>query len=118
MASATIQGLQAVNHDLGARLARLQGEPGRPPAVALTEFADLLAELLRATDCLNRNRLDSSADAAWEKEISQYRSNLEQLAKVLPSISGRLLVEKARLEAARAHVAKAAAWAQAGAKTL
>jgi hypothetical protein len=116
MATATTM-LRAVNHDLRARLGRLHGGAGRPPAIALTEFTDLLAQLLRARDYL-RNQGSPPAEPELAQEISQYRSHLETLVAVLPSISGRLLAEKARLEAARAHVSKAAAWARAGAKTF
>jgi len=116
MSSVAIQRLRVVNQNLRAGLARLQSEQDRPTAIAATEFADLLAEIVCATDCLRGGGLTAAPE--WEKEKSQFRSNLEQLAKVLPSVSGRLLAEKARLEAARAHVAKAAAWAQARAKTL
>jgi len=116
MSSVTTQRLRAANQSLRAGLARLQGEQGRPSAIAPTEFADLLAEIRRAADCLQGS--GPTADPGWKKEKSEYRHNLEQLAKVLPSVGGRLLAEKARLEAARAHVAKAAAWAQARAKTL
>ncbi len=116
MSSVTIQRLRAVNQYLRASLGRLQSEQDRPTAIAPIEFADLLAEILRATDCLRGSGL--TAGAEWEKEKAEYRSHIEQLAKVLPSVSGRLLTERARLEAARSHVAKASAWAQARAKTL
>ena len=117
MAGTTLPALQALNQELAARLVRLRGAPGRPPAIAFTEFADLRAELLRATELL-RNPGSSAADPELTEEVSQYRSHLEQLTKVLPSIAGRLLAEKARLEAARVHVSKASAWAEARAKTL
>ena len=116
MSSVTIQRLRSVNQYLRTGLARLQSQQNRPAAIAPTEFADLLAEIRCATDCLRGGGF--TADPEWEQEKSEYRRNLEQLAKILPSVSGRLLVEKARLEAARAHVAKAAAWAQARTKTL
>jgi len=118
MSSATVQTLRAVNQNLLAGLARLRGGPDCSAAIAPMELAGLLAEVVRATDCLRRRDVHASADPELEHEISEYRSHLEQLAKVLPSVSGRLLTEKARLQAARAHVTKAAAWAQARAKTL
>jgi hypothetical protein len=118
MSAATIQSLRVVNRNVRATLARLQGEPNRSLAVAPAEFAGLIAELLRATNCLLHCDPHPPAEVEFEKEISEYRNTLEQLAKVLPSVSGRLLTEKARLEAARARLANAAAWAQASQKTL
>lgn len=118
MSGAPLQSLRAVNDNLRAALARLRGEQECSAAPAPTEFADLLREVLRATDCLSSRDWNASAGTEFEKERSDYRRNIEQLAQVLPSVSGRLLTEKARLEAARAHVAKASAWAQARAKTL
>lgn len=116
MVADTIQSLRSVNHSLRTALGRLQ--PNRTFAPAPTEFSGLLAELIRATDCLRGTDLNSALDHDLKKAISEYRGNLEQLAKVLPSVSGRLLTEKARLEAARAHLTKAAAWAHASQKTL
>lgn len=117
MPSPPFESLQTVNRHLGARLSRLSGELNLPTVIVPTEFADLLAELQRATHCLRGLSIGAS-DSETVSEISQYRSNVEQLGKVLPSLQGRLLVEKARLETARTHVAKAAAWAQGSKKTL
>ncbi len=118
MSQATIQILRVINHNLRAGLARLQDTTDCYPALEPAEFTDLRAELLRARDCLGESDPKSAADPQLDKEISEYRSHVEQLAKVLPSISGRLLTEKARLEAARAHLARTAAWARANKKTL
>ncbi|MGO9125378.1 MAG: hypothetical protein ACLP6G_10880, partial [Terriglobales bacterium] len=83
-----------------------------------TEFTDLRAELLRSADCLRSLPPATNTNAEVATEISDYRRNMEALGKILPSLQGRLLVEKARLETAREHVAKAAAWAQGSKKTL
>ena len=53
------------------------------------------------------------ADLELQKEISDYRSHVEKLQELLPLIHNRLLSEKARLESVRAHLAAAAAWADA-----
>ena len=116
MSQTTLQNLRKINQNLGAGLARLEGGPG--PALAPTEFEKLRAELLSATACLRNYDANSPADPQLENEISTYRNLVAQLARILPSVSGRLLTEKARLEAARAQVAKTTAWAQASQKTL
>jgi hypothetical protein len=117
MSSPAFQSLRAANHSLRARLARLPVEHRGPGDIAHTEIADLRAELLRATDCL-RNVSTAASDAEVATEISECRRNVQQLGRILPSIQGRLLIEKARLETARTHMAKAAAWAQGSKKTL
>jgi len=116
MPSATIQRLRAVNHNLRAWLARFPSERNGPVAVALTEVTDLLAELRRASACLHTAA--GIPDVEMASEISEYRSHVQALEKILPSVQGRLLIEKARLQIARAHMAKAAAWAQGSQKTL
>jgi hypothetical protein len=118
MSSAPFQSLQAVNHSLRARLSRLPGGHNHSVAIAPTELTDLLAELLQATDCLRSLSMDAGHDADTASEISEYRNHVEQLGKILPAVQGRLLIEKARLETARTHTAKAAAWAQGSKKTL
>lgn len=117
MASATIERLRAVNHSLRARLARLLGGHNRPATIAPTEFTDLLAELLGAGD-LWRGMPGAAADAEMASEISEYRRNVEQLGKILPSVQGRLLVEKVRLQTLQSHMTAAKAWAQASKETL
>lgn len=118
MSSSAADNLRTVNRSLRARLAQLSGDSNNSATITPTAFTDLLAELRRTTDFL-RN-LPTAATLAVEiaNEISGYRKNVEQLGKILPAIQGRLLVERARLETARTHVAKAAAWAQGSKKTL
>jgi hypothetical protein len=78
MSSPPFQSLQAVNRHLGARLSRLSGELNLPAVIVPTEFADLLAELQRATQCL-RSLPAAAPDAEMVSEISEYRSNVERL---------------------------------------
>jgi hypothetical protein len=117
MANPRIPSLQAANQHLRARLSRLAGGNHTPAGPVATEFTDLLAELQHSASCL-RNLPMASLDAEMLSEISEYRSQIQQVAKILPSLQARLLIERVRLEAARAHVAKAAAWAQGSKKVL
>jgi hypothetical protein len=118
MSNATMPRLRAANQSLRARLVRLLGGPNRPAAIAPTEFTDLLAELLPAADCLPGMLAAGAADAELANEISEYRNNLQKLEKILPSVQGRLLVEKARLQTLQSHMTAAKAWAQASQGTL
>jgi hypothetical protein len=112
------ESLHIANGNLHAGLARLLPEPHASVLLNSEDLSSLLTELLRAGDCLRSIAPDSARDAELEKEISEYRRNLEQLAQILPCVHGRLLTEKARLEIAQAHVTAAAAWAQASTKIL
>jgi hypothetical protein len=117
MSTSPIRRLREVNDKLRARLDRLPGGYHSSTVVAPTEFTDLLAELQRATHCL-RNLPATALDAEMSGEISEYRSHVQELRKIVPSLQGRLLIEKARLETVRTHVVKAAAWAEGSKKTL
>jgi hypothetical protein len=76
------------------------------------------SEILRAAECVHRPRPHSESAAAFEKEALEYRTNLEKLRHILPLVHGRLLGGKSSLEAARNHVAAAAAWARASKESL
>ena len=112
----SIQNLRALNLRLSTRLGRLPGGHIRPAVIAPTELTDLLRELAGTGDCLHH--LAASPDAETSSEISQVRTHLQQLMKILPSLHSRLLVEKARLETTRTNLVRAAAWAESSQKTL
>jgi hypothetical protein len=118
MSSATTDSLRCANGNLRAGLARLLPGPNASAPLDARDLSNLLSLLLRAADCLRGIPPNAVPDANLKKEISAYRSTVEQLAQILPSIHGRLLTEKARLEIARAHVAATTAWAQASHNTL
>ena len=118
MSSPTTESLRYANGNLRAGLARLLPGPSASAPLHAKDLSSLLSLLLRASDCLRGIPPNAVPDAQLEKEISEYRSTVEQLAEVLPRIHGKLLTEKARLEIARAHVAATAAWAQASHNTL
>jgi hypothetical protein len=118
MSSPTVESLRAVNRSLRARLARLPGGQTNSGGIAPTEFTDLLTELRRGTDCWRSLPEASTPEGEMVSELSDYRRNVERLRTILPSLQARLLIEKTRLESARAHVTKAAAWAQGSKKTL
>ena len=117
MSSEVVARLRAVNQRLRSQLASLAGKR-TPGAIAPGVFPDLLQTVGNANACRREFSSNPATDPEWENEISEFRHHLELLATILPSLSGRLLAEKARLEVAKAHVAKAAAWAEARAKTL
>lgn len=113
-----IELLRSANHELRGVLDRWQAEPGNPSDFSPQALAAVLAELQRATESLRTISPGSALTSEWEKEIAEYRSQVQRLEQILPTIEKRLLTEKVRLEAARAHVAAAMAWAEARKKTL
>ena len=85
-------------------------------AVTPQEMATLLAELMKAGQCLRAR--PSQADRALETELKEYRSLVERLRGLLPSIQAALLRERARLERERDRVCSASEWAQGSRQTL
>jgi hypothetical protein len=118
MSSDITASLRMVNGHLRVGLARLQPELNAASPLKPRDLSDLLAEVLRAAACRRGVAPSCVPDADWEKEISEYRSNLEKLRKVLPSVQGRLLAERARLQNAQSHVTAVKAWARASRATL
>jgi hypothetical protein len=113
--SEAVDTLRQVNENLRSALIRLRPERKHCSTIKPQDFSDLLTQLLRAAECLRRKPAHSEAgltiEAVFEKESHEYRSNLQKLKRFLPDLHLRLLAEKSRLETARAHAFKAAAWA-------
>ena len=125
MASDALLTLRQVNDSLRAALARYRPEQTRSSRITAGDLSGVLAELLRAAECLRNLPSDHSPsravtreEAALAEETRAYRLNLEKLKCLLPDLHGRLLAEKARLESAQSHVAAAAAWAKASSGSL
>jgi hypothetical protein len=118
MPKPAIEDLRQAHRALQAGLARLQPQLTNPASLKPDDFAGLLASLLSAAGVVRTIPAASMSAVEMKKEISQYRTTIEKLAQVLPSIHGRLLAEKARLEIVQTHMAATAAWAQASKKTL
>jgi hypothetical protein len=108
------QKLRETNRRLRFCLDSIFAQPD-PPAVATPEqMATLLSELLRTGASLRADPLPMAGDdPELNLELDQYRSNVERLRKLLPSIHSQLLAERARLEGQRARVQSAVQWARA-----
>jgi len=122
--------LREVNQQIRATLLRFRPDQARCCAITPGDFSALLAELVRAGECLrclsgnsspmtvSSHRRQTAEDAALAEEAREYRSNLEKLKRSLPELHARLLAEKSRLRNAQNHVAAVSAWATASKKTL
>jgi hypothetical protein len=115
-----VKTLHQVNENLRFALLRLRPERKHCSTIKPQDFSDILSQLLRASDCLRRQPLQSSQSetAALQKESLEYRGNLEKLKHFLPDVHCRLLAEKSRLETARTHLTAASAWARANKKSM
>jgi len=109
--------LREVNGSIRSTLVRLRPDQKHCSDIQPKDFSDLLSEVLRAAECLRGQPVPSETIELAQATI-EYRTNLEQLREFLPQVHGNLLAEKSRLEAARAQVAAAAAWAQTSSRTL
>jgi hypothetical protein len=118
MSTETAATLRLANTSLRAWLVRLRAEPVALTQVQASDLQELLAELLRTSGCLRTGSAGAAAGTELEVEIAEYRTNLESLAKVLPSVQGRLLAERARIQIEQSHIAARKAWAQASRRTL
>jgi len=113
-----LETLRQVNDTLRSALTHLRPERKPCSTIQPQDFSALLAQLLRAAECLRHPPAGSEAIAQFAREAREYRSHLEKLKQFLPALHLRLLAEKSRLETARTHVAAAAAWDRVRKKTL
>jgi len=118
MANSAAEDLRTVNQNLCAGLVRLQSLPNPSTAISAEDFFALRTNLERAASCMCSMSADSRPSAEWEKEISEYRRNLERIVQVLPSFHAGLQAQKGRLEAAINHLQATATWAQASKNSL
>jgi hypothetical protein len=118
MSGETAATLRLANTSLLAWLVRLRTEPIGLSAIQANDLQELLGELLCASGCLRDVATGPVLNAGLQTEIFEYRSNLESLAKTLPSVQGRLLAERARLQVEQSHLAARKAWVEASRRTL
>jgi hypothetical protein len=100
------------NRKLHGFLEKVSNASNCAPAGLSSDLAAILGELLRVGEWL-REGIADKGNTALQKEISEYRGNVERLRQLLPAVHRRLLAERARLESERAHLEAASAWAHA-----
>ncbi len=111
--------LHETNRRLGFWLDRLTPSPQNPEAqrvVTPEEMTGLLSELMRTGAWLRG--LPSERDATLERELAEYREQVERLRARMPLIHAALLRERARLEQERSRLAAASLWAERSRQTL
>jgi hypothetical protein len=118
MESAATEALRLANDKVRSALNRFQSSRGGVVSIRTNDFTALRKEVLSAANCLRSVPADRGSDAELEKEISEYRTNLQQLAQILPLIHVGLQARRGRLQTALDHLQAAVAWAEASKKSL
>jgi len=116
--SSLLQIMRDRNRRLSFCLDTLAAKPPRE-AVTPKEMSALLSELLAAGAGFRSHPLPPEGnDQDLDRELAQYRRQVERLRDLLPSIHRALLTEKARIEAQRSRLRSATEWARASRQTL
>jgi len=116
--SVASEGLRQVNRNLGAKVERLRSwQPA--DVTAWRGLSGLRRDILQAAHCLRRCEPSlESSDPELNGEIAQYRTNLQQLAEILPVVHLRLRARRERLQAALDHLQAVTCWADASKRSL
>ena len=80
------------------------------------QMQDLVSELLHAGEWLSARPADP--DPELDHELAEYRTHVERLRTLLPSIQAALLAESARLEQERSRLQAASEWVRLSRQTL
>jgi hypothetical protein len=111
--------LRDTNCLLGPWLDHLASQAGERIVATPENLTAVLSELLRAGAALRAEPLPAQGDDPdLDGELGRYRSHVERLRELLPSIHSHLLAERARLEVQRARIRSATEWARASRQTL
>jgi hypothetical protein len=79
--------------------------------VTPADLEDTFLEIARVGEVV-QTRVDGDLDSELENALCEYRGLLERVRQNMPLLHGRLLTERARLEAQRAHLEAANFWAE------
>jgi len=111
--------LHYVNGKLRSAIERFLPDRHSCLAIQSDDLSNLLADLVRAGECLREADANFTIPASrLQLEVSEYRSNLEEVERLLPDFYRRLLTEKSRLVEAQQHLDRAADWAGRNQNTL
>jgi hypothetical protein len=113
------QDLRATNSRLRSWLDGMDVDHTSQCTATPSDISTLLSELLRAGAGLRAQPiLPKGIDPELDRELDEYRRNVERLRHLMPFIHRQLLAERARIETQRARVQLAVEWAQASRQTL
>lgn len=86
------------------------------PVATPQQISGLLSALMAAGERLRH--LPAVQSVELQRELAQYRRNVEHLRDLLPSIQQALLEQRARLEAERRRLRSAAEWVRGSRQTF
>ena len=104
-----LEPIKRANRNLGTLLKQLE-DNSVCMAIAPDDLAIVLTELLSVGEWLHTESIPRN-DPEVAQALSQYRSYLDRLRLLMPSLHTQLLTERARLESERSHLEAASAWA-------
>ncbi len=111
--------LRATNARLGFCLDSLIPGPGESVAATPERMSALLSELLHTGAALRAHPLPRrGSDVELDAEFDRYRTHVERLRQILPSLQRYLMAERSRLERQRNRIHAVTEWAQASRQTL
>jgi hypothetical protein len=114
-----LQNVRDTNCRLTMWLEAMFAQDGHTVIATPEHMGALLSELLLVGEGLRSEPTCAKGnDAELDEELDRYRSNVERLRDLLPSIHSQLLGERSRLEFQRARVKSAAEWIRASRQTL
>ena len=99
-----------VNDKLDSLLASLHPAPASFSLTA-EQMVAILSEVMVVGEWL-RAGFARDAEPPLQEQLDRYRLHLEHLRQVLPGIYTQLLTARSRIQDERAHLERAAAWAQ------
>jgi hypothetical protein len=113
------QDLRETNVRLRSWLDGMDAERADQNSTSPANIPFLLSELLHAGTGLRSEPIPTRGiDPELDRELDEYRCNVERLRDLLPSIHHQLLTERTKLEAQRSRVQSALAWSRASLQTL
>jgi len=113
--------LEVIRHSHRRLSSCLDGIAAKPEGevVSPEQMGALLSELLAAGASLRAQPLPAKGyDLALDRELAEYRRQVERLRDLLPAIHRALLLERSHIEAQRSRLQSATEWARASRQTL
>ncbi len=111
-----LQRLKVANQNLSQLIQLLLPSDSPREPIGPDHLAVVLTQILRVHECLQTGNLPGH-DAELSAALRQYRSHMERLRELLPSLHASLLTQRARLESERSHLEAATAWTGASRST-
>lgn len=118
MEPADLSNLRAINQRLETLLSTVQPVLNSTIAISPQLISQLFADLLLSAEILRDITRFDLESTEVEQQVAAYRLHFSRLQSLMPAIQTNLLVERARLETQRNHLASVVAWTKASRDSL